>query len=162
MANKSWIQLFTDGSCIGNPGPGAWGFIANYPDGSTHQVAEAEDKTTSNRMELTAVIRGISFIAPRALITIYTDSQYVQQGITHWIKRWQVNGWRSSKGRTVANVDLWKLLVEAEDLHDRVIYNWIPGHDTSFPTHHEIDRTVYDLAQRRNQILINSGNHDGT
>ena len=154
MPSKSWVQLYTDGSCIGNPGPGAWGCILQHPDGMSEQLSGVEDHTTNNRMELLAVCKGLAHLWERSLITVYTDSQYVQQGITHWVKRWQVNGWKNSSKRPVANMGLWKQMLIEEARHSRVIYNWIPGHDGGFPIHDKVDKLVLGLARRHNQNLI--------
>lgn len=154
MVNKSWVQLYTDGSCIGNPGPGAWGAIILYPNGTEGVIHGVEDHTTNNRMELLAVVKGLRNIDKRSLVTVYTDSQYVQQGITHWIKQWMVNNWRNSAKRPIANKELWKQMLAEERRHDRVIYNWIPGHDGGFPVHDKVDELVLGLARAHEQNLI--------
>ena len=126
------IAVFTDGGCLGNPGPGAWAYVV-LPGGETKEMSGYEPSTTNNRMELTAVIRALEDIATldtwrEATIELNTDSQYVHKGITQWIAGWMRNGWMTSAKKPVKNRDLWQLLKSITDqLH--VEWCWVRGHD---------------------------------
>lgn len=124
------LNLYADGACSGNPGPGGWGFIIKN-DFLYYEASGAEVSTTNNRMELLAVIKGLEYIAcahpDMKLIKIYTDSQYVFLGITHWIHDWKKKGWKNSQKDSVKNRELWEQLdLLTQTLHPE--YNWIRGH----------------------------------
>ncbi len=121
------LKIYTDGSCLGNPGPGGWGFVAT--DGCN--VAErsgAERDTTNNRMELTAVIRALHAAKKHDEVEIHTDSQYVKNGIQSWIKNWKRNGWRTADKKPVKNKDLWEQLDDAVS-RIKVHWHWVRGHN---------------------------------
>ncbi len=139
------IDIFTDGACLGNPGPGGWGAVIRR--GEDEQVLSgAASETTNNRMELVAVIEALRFLTSDHKITLYTDSQYVKNGITVWIKTWQRNGWKTSQKQPVKNQDLWQSLQEALTGHD-VAWVWVKGH-AGHPGNEHADRVAQEAAQR--------------
>ena len=120
------IQIFTDGACRGNPGPGGWGVILR--SGSHEkELFGGEQSTTNNRMELRAAIEGLAALKRPSRVTVTTDSQYVRQGITQWIEGWKRNQWRTSAKKPVKNQDLWQLLDELTSRHE-VTWEWVRGH----------------------------------
>lgn len=120
------VELFTDGACQGNPGPGGWGVLLRY-GGVEKELSGAERATTNNRMELTAVIRGLEALKRPCRVVVTTDSQYVRNGITDWIRRWRRNGWRTTDRQPVKNSDLWQRLDEVAAGHE-VEWRWVKGH----------------------------------
>jgi len=125
-ASQKRVTLFTDGACSGNPGPGGWGVLLIYGDArKTLQGGEAE--TTNNRMELTAAIMGLESLTRACAVDLFTDSQYVKQGITQWMTGWKRNGWKTADKKPVKNIDLWQRLDEAVQNHD-VTFHWVKGH----------------------------------
>ena len=120
------IEIFTDGACRGNPGPGGWGVILRA---GSHQkeLFGGEHSTTNNRMELRAAIEGLAALKRPSRVTVTTDSQYVRQGITQWIEGWKRNQWRTSAKKPVKNQDLWQMLDELTCRHD-VTWEWVKGH----------------------------------
>jgi len=120
------VELYTDGACRGNPGPGGWGTVLRF-DGSEKELFGGEKNTTNNRMELMAVIRGLEALKRRCAVDVTTDSQYVKNGITQWIYNWKRNGWRTAARKPVKNDDLWRVLDEAVARHD-VSWHWVKGH----------------------------------
>ncbi len=125
-ANLSSVEMFTDGSCLGNPGPGGWGTIMRY-GGTEKEMSGGEPDSTNNRMELLATIRGLEALTRPMSVDIYTDSTYVRDGITKWIHNWKRNGWKTSAKKPVKNDDLWRLLDAAMVKHD-VRLHWVKGH----------------------------------
>jgi ribonuclease HI len=120
------VEIYADGACRGNPGPGGWGALLRE-GGRERELFGGEPATTNNRMELTAVIRALEALAPGARVRVYTDSQYVQKGISAWIHDWKRRGWRTADKKPVKNVDLWTRLDElARDHH--VEWHWVRGH----------------------------------
>ena len=120
------VQLFTDGACRGNPGPGGWGAVLRF--GSREkELFGGDPATTNNRMELTAVIRGLEASTRPCAVDVTTDSVYVKNGITQWIHNWKRNGWRTAAKKPVKNDDLWRLLDAAASRHD-VSWHWVKGH----------------------------------
>jgi ribonuclease HI len=119
-------QIYTDGACKGNPGPGGWGAVLEF-DGKEREIYGGERATTNNRMELTAVIEALSALKRPCHVILHTDSQYVQKGITEWINGWKARGWRTAAKAPVKNVDLWKKLDEVVGPH-RIEWVWVRGH----------------------------------
>lgn len=117
---------YTDGSCIGNPGPGGWGVHIETPDGRVVEAGGGEIRTTNNRMELRAAIEALRLTADSSEVTVVTDSQYVRRGILEWVAGWQRNGWRTSTGKPVENQDLWRELAALAG--PRVDWQWTRGH----------------------------------
>ena len=120
------VELYTDGACRGNPGPGGWGALLRF-GGVERELSGADPATTNNRMELTAVIRGLEALKLPCRVAVTTDSEYVRKGITEWIERWRRNGWRTADRKPVKNEDLWRRLDELNALHT-VEWHWVKGH----------------------------------
>ena len=131
------INIYTDGACKGNPGPGGWGALILQGD-TKNEIYGGEANTTNNRMEIMAVIRALKTINAENEITVFTDSTYVQKGIIEWIAKWKINGWRTSNKKEVKNKDLW---VQLDNLTSQLKINWIwvKGHSG----HPENDRADY-------------------
>jgi ribonuclease HI len=125
--STSAVVIHTDGACKGNPGPGGWGALVER-GGRIEELSGGELATTNNRMEMTAVIRALESIAPGAEIELFTDSQYVKNGIETWIHGWKKNGWRTADRKPVKNADLWRALDEAAAKH-RIRWHWVRGHN---------------------------------
>lgn len=119
--------IHADGACKGNPGPGGWGAVVNFPDGSEKELFGCEKETTNNRMELMGLISGLRAIPPGSSAVIRTDSQYAKDGITKWIKGWKKNGWKTASKAPVKNQDLW---MELDALNSAVScqWEWVRGH----------------------------------
>ena len=120
------VEIYADGACKGNPGPGGWGAWLSY-QGKEKELFGGERLTTNNRMELTAVIRALEALNRPCKARVHTDSQYVHQGISAWIKSWKARGWRTADKQPVKNDDLWKRLEAAILRHD-VAWHWVRGH----------------------------------
>ena len=120
------VELFTDGACLGNPGPGGWAVLLRYK-GAEKELSGGEAHTTNNRMELLAVIEGLRTLTRTSQVVVMTDSQYVQKGITEWIDGWKKRNWRTADKKPVKNVDLWQALDEARTQH-QVTWTWVKGH----------------------------------
>ena len=121
------VELFTDGACSGNPGPGGWGAVLRFK-GQEKELKGGEKHTTNNRMEMMAVIQGLNALTRPCVVNVYTDSQYVQKGISEWLRGWKARGWKTADKKPVKNEDLWKLLDEAQGRHTRVGWHWVKGH----------------------------------
>ena len=133
------VVLFTDGACSGNPGPGGWAYILRHPGSGREATASgAERQTTNNRMELTAVIRGLDCLADGSTVVVTTDSEYCVKGLNEWLDGWKRRGWRKADKSPVANVDLWKAL-DAERQRVQLRATWIRGHH-SHPENERCDR----------------------
>jgi ribonuclease HI len=120
------VAIHTDGACSGNPGPGGWGAVLRF-NGAEKELKGGEALTTNNRMELTAAIRALSALKRPSAVDLYTDSQYLRQGITGWIHGWKRNGWKTADRKPVKNADLWQALDEAIRRHD-IAWHWVRGH----------------------------------
>jgi ribonuclease HI len=120
------VELWTDGACSGNPGPGGWGAILIW-NGHERELSGGEADTTNNRMELTAVIRALEALKRPSRVRVYTDSQYVQKGISEWVRDWKRRAWRTADKKPVKNIDLWKRLDELAAEH-QVEWHWVKGH----------------------------------
>ena len=120
------IEIYTDGSCLTNPGNGGWAAIINE-DGKIKKISGSEKNTTNNRMELLAPINALKEMTVRSEINIFTDSQYVKLGITEWINKWTINNWQTSKKEDVKNKDLWIELYNEKSKH-QINWNWVKGH----------------------------------
>jgi len=123
------VDLFTDGACSGNPGPGGWAYILRHPEsGSEVERSGGERHTTNNRMELTAVIEGLSALQHRSSVAIYSDSRYVLDGLREWIDGWKKRGWKRAGNKPVLNIELWKQLDDLRSEHD-LDFHWVRGHN---------------------------------
>ena len=140
------VQIFTDGACSGNPGPGGWGVILRF-GGKEKEISGGEALTTNNRMELTAAIKGLEALKRSCTITIYTDSRYVMDGMTQWMPRWKANGWKTSDRKPVKNCDLWIALDSAASRH-KVNWRWVEGH-SGHPENERADRLARSATPRR-------------
>ena len=144
------VQLFTDGGCSGNPGPGGWAFILrNVADGKEKEVSGAEPNTTNNRMELTAVIRGLAALKCPCEVEVVTDSEYVGKGLSQWMVKWKANGWRRKEGdqwKPVKNEELWRELDQLVQRHS-VKYTRILGH-SGHPENERCDKMAVAAYQK--------------
>lgn len=120
------IDIYTDGACRGNPGPGGWGALLSYAD-KERELFGGEKDTTNNRMELRAAIEALKVLTQRCDVTLTTDSVYVKNGITSWLEGWKAKGWKTASRKPVKNLDLWKLLDEQNQRHN-VRWEWVKGH----------------------------------
>ena len=124
---KKQVKIYTDGACSGNPGPGGWGAILVYGD-VEKEMSGAESDTTNNRMEMMAAIAALEALKSPCSIDVYTDSTYVQKGITEWISGWKARGWKTADKKPVKNSDLWQRL-ELAASHHQVRWHWVRGHN---------------------------------
>ena len=128
---SSEVQLFADGACSGNPGPGGWAFILKHPgSGKVLEKSDGQRETTNNRMELTAVIRGLEVLKRPASVELVTDSMYVGKGLSEWLPKWKANGWRRREGKSlkeIKNEDLWRQLDELIARH-KIHFTHVRGH----------------------------------
>lgn len=120
------VEIFTDGACRGNPGPGGWGALLRV-GGNEKELWGGERDTTNNRMELLAAIRGLEALTRASKVVLTTDSQYVRKGITEWIANWKKRGWKTASRQPVKNKDLWEQLDQLEQSHD-IEWKWVKGH----------------------------------
>jgi ribonuclease HI len=120
------VEIFTDGACRGNPGPGGWGVLLRY-DGVERELYGGEHDTTNNRMELRAAIEALRALKPPCSVDLTTDSEYVRNGITSWLDNWKKKGWKTSARKPVKNADLWQALDEENQRHE-VRWHWVRGH----------------------------------
>ncbi len=134
------VDIFTDGACRGNPGPGGWAALLCESDAAPKCVQGAEPRTTNNRMELLAAIEGLAALEQPSRVSLTTDSQYVRQGITSWIKSWKRRGWRKADKKPVLNRDLWERLDALNERHD-VTWHWVKGH-SGHPENEAADRAA--------------------
>ena len=120
------VEVFTDGGCRGNPGPGGWGAVLRF-GGHERELWGSEENTTNNRMELLAAISALEAMTEPCVVVLTTDSTYVKDGITRWIRNWRANGWKTAAKKPVKNKDLWERL-DAECLRHQVDWRWVKGH----------------------------------
>jgi ribonuclease HI len=120
------VEIFTDGACSGNPGPGGWGAILRYGD-TVRELSGGEPVTTNNRMELLAAINALEALKRPSHVDLHTDSQYVKNGIMSWIHGWKRNGWKTADKKPVKNAELWQRLDDVADLHE-ITWHWVKGH----------------------------------
>lgn len=140
------IEIFTDGACSGNPGPGGWGCILRYGN-AEKELSGGEGDTTNNRMELTAAIEGLKALKEKCEVTLYTDSQYVANGINKgWARSWQKNGWIKSDKKPALNRELWEELITLIDRHDVTVV-WVKGHN-GHPENERCDRLAVAMSER--------------
>ncbi len=144
------VHLFTDGACSGNPGPGGWAFILRHPDsGKELEQSGGEPETTNNRMELTAVVRGLEALRKPSAVELFTDSTYVGQGLSSWMPKWKANGWRRrerNRWAPVKNEDLWRELDKILGPH-RVKYTRVAGH-SGHPENDRCDQLAVEAYQQ--------------
>jgi ribonuclease HI len=139
------VEIYTDGACSGNPGPGGWGAVLKYGRHSKELYGAEPTVTTNNRMELMAPIRALESLTRPSVVDMYTDSTYVRNGIMQWLPRWKSNGWQTSAKQPVKNVDLWQRLDEAVRQHE-VRWYWVKGH-AGHPENERADQLAVKGAQ---------------
>ena len=137
------VEIATDGACKGNPGPGGWGAVIRSGT-RERDISGGEKLTTNNRMELTAAIEGLNALKRPCHVTLSTDSRYVMDGLTKWIKGWQKNGWKTAAKQPVKNADLWQALLDAAKPH-RITWLWVKGH-AGHPDNERADKLASDAA----------------
>jgi ribonuclease HI len=125
--SRTPVEVYTDGACSGNPGPGGWGAVLRYRDHEKELYGGQAEPTTNNRMELTAAIRALEHLTRPSVVRLHTDSTYVRSGIMSWLPGWQRNGWRTAEKKPVKNADLWQRLAAAVTRHE-VEWLWVKGH----------------------------------
>lgn len=125
--NKREVNIYTDGACSGNPGPGGWGAILIY-NGHNKELFGGEPETTNNRMELKAAIEALRALKEACVVQLYTDSNYVKDGITQWLPGWKAKGWKTASKKPVKNVDLWQELEQETHRHE-IHWHWVKGHN---------------------------------
>jgi ribonuclease HI len=135
------VQLFTDGACSGNPGPGGWGAILRCK-GVEKELKGGENPTTNNRMEMMAVLEGLNALSRSCTVEVYTDSEYVKKGMTEWLRGWKARGWKTADRKPVKNDDLWKALEQAAARH-KVTWHWVRGH-SGHPENERADQLARD------------------
>ncbi|MBE6750291.1 MAG: ribonuclease HI [Ruminococcaceae bacterium] len=140
---KKFVEVFTDGACSGNPGPGGWGVVLRFGS-AEKELSGGEKNTTNNRMELTAAIKGLSALKEPCKVRLVTDSKYVADGITKgWAQNWKNNGWRKADKKPALNVDLWEELLELISKHE-VIIDWVKGH-AGHPENERCDKLAVEF-----------------
>ncbi len=139
--SKTRIEIYTDGACSGNPGPGGWGALLRW-NGHEKELFGGETETTNNRMEMMAVIKALEALKRRSNVDLFTDSKYVMQGITEWIEGWKAKNWKTAAKKPVKNVDLWQQIDSLTEQHD-IQFHWIKGH-----AGHEGNERADELARR--------------
>ncbi len=145
MTELTTVEIFTDGACKGNPGPGGWGALIRSGE-SEKELSGGEALTTNNRMELQAVISALNALKRPCAVRLSTDSRYVMDGLTKWIHGWQKNGWRTADKKPVKNAELWQALLDATKPH-KIAWTWVKGH-AGHPENERADRLASDAADR--------------
>jgi ribonuclease HI len=143
MTELPAVEMFTDGACRGNPGPGGWAALLRMGE-KERELSGGEPATTNNRMELLAAIRGLQALKRPCRVSLHTDSMYVRDGITKWVHNWRRNGWRTSDKKPVKNAELWQELCEAASTH-RVEWKWVRGH-AGHPENERVDELACAAA----------------
>ena len=141
------VEIFTDGACSGNPGPGGWGALLRI-DGNEKELSGGETMTTNNRMELMGAIRGLESLTRPSQVKLYTDSQYVQKGISEWLPGWIKRGWKTADNKPVKNADLWQRLDAARKPH-KVDFIWVRGH-SGHAENERVDRLAVEAIGKTN------------
>jgi ribonuclease HI len=142
------VEIHTDGACLGNPGPGGWGVLLRFA-GRERELSGGESMTTNNRMEMMAAIAALETLTQPCVVVLYTDSKYVQQGISEWLPKWLRVDWKTSGGQPVKNRDLWERLHGAAARH-RVQWRWVKGH-AGHPDNERVDALARAAAQKMQQ-----------
>ena len=153
FSKRPKVDIFTDGSCIGNPGPGGYGVVL-VSEGHRKEISQGFERTTNQRMELMAVIAALELLKKPADVRLFTDSMYVRNGITSWVRSWVKNGWKTTGKKTVKNRDLWERLIELEKQHT-IDWKWVKGH----AGHRENERCdeLANAASRSERLVDDSG-----
>lgn len=140
------VELFTDGACSGNPGPGGWGALLRY-NGHEKELGGGENDTTNNRMEMMAVIQGLATLKTPCTVTLYTDSKYVMDGVTKYLEGWKRQNWKTSTKKEVKNRDLWER-IDTEIQRHKIKWVWVKGHD-GHVENERVDQIARDHVPRR-------------
>jgi ribonuclease HI len=148
---KPQVEIFTDGACSGNPGPGGWGAVLRYGE-TEKELSGGESPTTNNRMELMAAIAALESLRRPCQVTLSTDSTYVKDGITRWITGWKKNGWKTADKKPVKNVDLWQRLEAAVAPH-QIRWEWVRGH-SGHPENERADQLARDAIRTVREGMV--------
>lgn len=140
------VEIFTDGACLGNPGPGGWAALLRYGETEKEISGHAED-TTNNRMELQAVIEALNLLKAPCKVDVYTDSEYVRRGMAEWVMQWKARGWKTADRKPVANKEFWEALLNAALPHD-ITWHWVRGHD-GHPENERVDVLARKAAMQK-------------
>lgn len=143
---QSIVEIFTDGACSGNPGPGGWGALLRF-NGVEKEMSGGEPETTNNRMEMMAVIMALEALKKPSKVKLTTDSKYVMEGLTKWVFGWIKKGWKTADNKPVKNVDLWQRMIEAKKPHDVEIH-WVRGHN-GHDENERVDRLAVEAIPRK-------------
>lgn len=144
------VEIFTDGACSGNPGPGGYGVLLRF-NGQTKQISQGFNKTTNNRMELRAVIEGLKTLTEKCDVTIYSDSKYIVDAVEKgWARRWKANNWYRNKKEKALNIDLWQILIDLIDQHS-VKFSWVKGH-AGHPENEICDKLAVKATAGKNLV----------
>jgi len=144
------VEIFTDGACSGNPGPGGYGVLLKF-NGQTKQISQGYNKTTNNRMELRAVIEGLKALTEKCDVKIYSDSKYIVDAIEKgWARRWKANNWYRNKKEKALNIDLWQILIDLIDQHSVKLY-WVKGH-AGHPENEICDKLAVKATAGKNLV----------
>jgi ribonuclease HI len=144
MSESRQVHVWTDGACLGNPGPGGWGALLRW-NGRERELSGGEAETTNNRMELMAAIQALETLKRPCEVVLTTDSQYVRKGITEWMTNWKKNGWRTASKKPVKNAELWQRLDRARERH-QVQWDWVKGH-SGHPENERADELASEAAR---------------
>ena len=151
MSTLPEVEIYTDGACSGNPGPGGWGALLRY--GTTEkELAGGEGLTTNNRMELMGAISALEALKKPAKVKLYTDSIYVKDGITKWLKGWKAKGWLTADKKPVKNVELWQRLEAAAHIH-QIEWLWVKGH-SGHPENERVDQLARDEIRKIREAMV--------
>ena len=143
------VEIYTDGACSGNPGPGGWGAVMRY-GAHEKELCGGEAETTNNRMEMMAVIKALSALKKASVVALYTDSKYVMDGITKWVPGWKARGWKTADKKPVKNQDLWEQIDALVQKHD-VTFHWVKGH-AGHPENERVDQLARDAIATLNEV----------
>jgi ribonuclease HI len=144
MTDLPQVDIFTDGACKGNPGPGGWGAVLRFGD-TEKEIYGGEAQTTNNRMEMMAAVEALATLKKPCRVTIHTDSKYVMDGITKWVFGWQKNGWKTADRKPVKNAEIWQMLLAATARH-QVTWKWVKGH-AGHPENERADQLACAAAE---------------
>lgn len=140
------VEIFTDGACMGNPGPGGWAALLRY-DGNEKEISGHAEHTTNNKMELQAAVEALNALNAPCKVDLYTDSEYVRRGMTEWVKQWKARGWKTADRKPVANRELWEAL-ELAALPHEINWHWVRGHN-GHPENERVDELARTAALKK-------------
>jgi ribonuclease HI len=143
------VEIYTDGSCLGNPGPGGWAALLRSSSEEKVIFGHAKE-TTNNRMELTGAIEALQVLTQQAQVKLVTDSQYLRLGMTQWVEAWQSRGWRRADNKPVKNADLWKVLVVLSEKHN-ISWHWVKAHN-GHPDNERVDQLAQEQARKAQEL----------